>query len=48
MAKGSIEKRGENTWRLTIDLGYSPDGSRNRLRRKVVVEDKALLKTKRS
>ncbi|AXF39444.1 integrase [Paenibacillus phage Wanderer] len=47
MAKGSIEKRGENTWRLTIDLGYSPDGSRNRLRKKVVVEDKALLKTKK-
>ncbi|MEV2909771.1 site-specific integrase [Paenibacillus larvae] len=47
MAKGSIEKRGENTWRLTIDLGYNPDGSRNRLRRKVVVEDKALLKTKK-
>ncbi|MEV2909281.1 site-specific integrase [Paenibacillus larvae] len=47
MAKGSIEKRGENTWRLTIDLGYNPDGSRNRLRKKVVVEDKALLKTKK-
>ncbi|MEV2286465.1 tyrosine-type recombinase/integrase [Paenibacillus larvae] len=47
MAKGSIEKRGENTWRLTIDLGYNPDGSRNRLRRKVVVEDTALLKTKK-
>ncbi|MDT2302802.1 site-specific integrase [Paenibacillus larvae] len=47
MAKGSIEKRGENTWRLTIDLGYNQDGSRNRLRRKVVVEDKALLKTKK-
>ncbi|AUS03438.1 tyrosine-type recombinase/integrase [Paenibacillus larvae] len=47
MAKGSIEKRGENTWRLTIDLGYNQDGSRNRLRRKVVVEDKTLLKTKK-
>jgi len=45
MAKGSIEKRGENTWRLTVDLGLNPDGSRNRPRKSITVEDKALLKT---
>ena len=45
MAKGSIEKRGENTWRLTVDLGSNPDGSRNRPRKTITVEDKALLKT---
>lgn len=47
MAKGSIEKRGENIWRLTIDLGSLPNGSRNRRRKTVKVEDKALLKTKK-
>jgi len=47
MAKGSIEKRGENSWRLRIDLGYNPDGSRNRVSKTIVVEDKALLKTTR-
>lgn len=45
MAKGSIEKRGENSWRLRVDLGYNPDGSRNRPSRTITVEDKALLKT---
>ncbi|OUS70269.1 site-specific integrase [Paenibacillus sp. MY03] len=45
MAKGSIEKRGDNTWRLTVDLGTNPDGTRNRPRKTVTVEDKALLKT---
>ncbi len=45
MAKGSIEKRGENTWRLTVDLGYHADGTRNRPRKPIVIEDKALLKT---
>jgi len=47
MAKGSIEKRGENSWRLRIDLGYNPDGSRNRVSKTIVVGDKALLKTSR-
>lgn len=47
MAKGSIEKRGENTWRLTIDLGEFPDGSRNRKRKTIRIDDKALLKTKK-
>lgn len=45
MAKGSIEKRGENTWRLTVDLGFKGDGSRDRHRKTITVEDKALLKT---
>ncbi|MEJ9165276.1 site-specific integrase, partial [Paenibacillus graminis] len=45
MAKGSIEKRGENKWRLTVDLGLNNDGSRNRPRKTITVEDKALLKT---
>jgi integrase len=47
MAKGSIEKRGENSWRLRIDLGYNPDGSRNRVSKTITIEDKALLKTTR-
>lgn len=45
--KGSIEKRGERSWRLRIDLGYNPDGSRNRVSKTITVEDKALLKTTR-
>lgn len=47
MAKGSIEKRGENTWRLTVDLGFNADGTRNRPRKAIEIEDKALLKTKK-
>jgi integrase len=43
--KGSIEKRGENSWRLRVDLGYNPDGSRNRPSKTITIEDKALLKT---
>lgn len=45
MAKGSIEKRGERTWRLTIDLGTHADGTRNRQRKTITVEDDSLLKT---
>lgn len=45
MAKGSIEKRGENTWRLTVELGTLPDGTRDRERKTITVEDKALLRT---
>ncbi|GAA0382361.1 site-specific integrase [Paenibacillus motobuensis] len=45
MAKGSIEKRGTNSWRLRIDLGYHADGTRNRPSRTITVEDPALLKT---
>lgn len=45
MAKGSIEKRGDDKWRLTVDLGLNGDGTRNRPRKTITVEDKALLKT---
>lgn len=41
----SIEKRGQNTWRLTVELGTGPDGKRIRRRKTIKVEDKALLKT---
>jgi len=45
MAKGSIEKRSDNTWRLTVDLGFKGDGTRDRHRRTVTINDKALLRT---
>lgn len=45
MAKGSIEKRGSNTWRLTVDLGLKGNGKRDRHRRTITVDDPALLKT---
>ncbi|MGG3840799.1 site-specific integrase [Paenibacillus thiaminolyticus] len=45
MAKGSIEQRGKNSWRLTVDLGTLPNGKRNRPRKTITVEDKALLRT---
>ncbi|MNZ44273.1 hypothetical protein D3C78_619020 [compost metagenome] len=47
MAKGSIEKRGENTWRLTVDLGYNADGSRNRPRKPITVDDPEILSNKK-
>lgn len=28
MAKGSIEKRGNNSWRLTVEFGYDAQGER--------------------
>ena len=43
--KGSIEKRGENSWRLRVDLGYNPDGSRNRPAKTITIDDPALLRT---
>jgi integrase len=36
----SIEKRSENTWRLTVEAGYNADGSRKRERKAITVEDK--------
>lgn len=39
------EKRGENSWRLVVDVGEKADGSRNRRYKTIKVEDKALLKT---
>ncbi|MNW48479.1 hypothetical protein D3C74_258450 [compost metagenome] len=47
MAKGSIEKRGENTWRLTVDLGYNADGSRNRPRKPITIDDPEILSNKK-
>ncbi|PAF13660.1 hypothetical protein CHH59_12480 [Shouchella clausii] len=44
MAKGSIEKRGEYTWRLRIDLGFRPNGKRNRPSRKLEIDDPSLMK----
>lgn len=44
MAKGSIEKRGELSWRLRIDLGYHPDGTRNRPNETIEIEDPVLMK----
>lgn len=45
MAKGSIEKRGDNSWRLVIDVGYDYDGKRIKRTKTIRIEDKALLKT---
>jgi integrase len=45
MAKGSIEKRGERSWRLRVDLGYNPNGTRNRVSKTITIDDPALLKT---
>ncbi|RPK29954.1 tyrosine-type recombinase/integrase [Paenibacillus xylanexedens] len=45
MARGSIEKRGNNSWRLTVNVGLLPNGERDRKRKTIIVEDKALLKT---
>ncbi|WFR63068.1 hypothetical protein P9222_01060 [Paenibacillus amylolyticus] len=41
------EKRGENSWKLVVDVGEKADGSRDRRSRTIRVEDKALLKTKK-
>lgn len=41
----SIEKRGENTWRLTVELGRDANGKRIRKRKNITITDKALLKT---
>jgi len=43
----SIEKRGKNTWRLTVELGYDAEGNRVRERKLIKVEDPELLKTTR-
>ncbi|NWL89979.1 site-specific integrase [Paenibacillus sp. 79R4] len=45
--KGSIEKRGERSWRLRIDLGYHAEGTRNRPSKPITIDDLALLKTKK-
>lgn len=45
MAKGSIEKRGNNSWRLSVDVGLLSSGDRDRRRKTITVDDPALLKT---
>lgn len=40
-----IEQRSRNTWRLIVDNGVGPDGKRKRERRKITIDDEALLKT---
>ena len=37
---GSIEKRGENSYRLTVSLGTGPGGKRKRYRKTIRVEGK--------
>jgi integrase len=43
----SIEQRSPNSWRLTVETGYGPNGNRLRERKVVTIEDKTLLKTKK-
>jgi integrase len=45
MTMASIEQRSPNSWRLTVEAGYGPDGKRLRERKVVTIEDKALLRT---
>lgn len=40
-----IEKRSRNTWRLIVDTGVDQDGKRLRERKKITIDDEALLKT---
>lgn len=37
---GSIEKRGESNYRLTVSLGTGPGGKRKRYRKTIKVEEK--------
>lgn len=47
MAKGSIEKRGERSWRLTVEAGFNIDGTRGRQRKSVTINDPHILKSKK-
>jgi len=47
MAKGSIEKRGKNSWRLTVELGTDGQGERDFERKTIRVEDPDLLRAPR-
>lgn len=42
--KGSIEKRGTYSWRLRVDLGFHPDGTRNRPSEPIEITDPSLMK----
>ncbi|MDT2238405.1 hypothetical protein P7H16_20280 [Paenibacillus larvae] len=41
----SIEKRGNNSWRLIVEAGHSPNGKRIKRTKTVRVEDQSLLRT---
>ncbi|MNW37924.1 hypothetical protein D3C74_149790 [compost metagenome] len=41
----SMQKRGENSWFFVINVGYRPDGTRDRRTKTVKVEDPAILKS---
>ena len=43
----SIERRGANSFRLTVEIGRGPDGKRKRKRKTITIDDPALLKTKK-
>ena len=43
----SIEKRGEKSWRLVVEVGTGIDGKRKRKTETIHIEDKALLRTKK-
>lgn len=44
MAKGSIEKRGDNSWRFTVELGINALGERDRERKTITVDDPVILR----
>lgn len=44
LAMASIEKRGRNSWRLTVELGYDANGERIRERKKIEVDDPIILR----
>jgi len=44
MAKGTFERRGENSWRLTVDLGFNALGERERRRKTISIEEGPVLK----
>lgn len=44
---GYIEKRGETSWRLNVDIGYDAEGKRMMRRKTIKIHDKALLRTKK-
>jgi integrase len=47
MAKGNIEKRGKNSWRLTVELGYDAKGEREFERKTIRIEDPEILRAPR-
>src|SRR5689334_15153640 len=43
----SIEKRGGNSWRLIVEIGYDANGKRLKRYKTIKIEDPAILKTKK-